>query len=1024
MGLPFESAPSPGEERSPAPGGKAGTRQMRALPRLQGTGGGRAGSGAGRRRLLLLIGLALLHLSHRQVWGLPEPGLWSAPLAIGIALVAWLGPVAGLLVAADGILAGLQGWAAGVPSPLTGSWLRVAGILGEAWLTGLEAWFAWALYSRAVRGYGYLGDPRTAAAFLVVVTGFIVGVATLLRLGLLVGLASWQGGRDAVAAPDLWHPGALNCVGRGLGVLTLTPFLLTVVTPWLVRRRLLSQELRRLNPVSARREPLHWGDWVELAGLALGTGLLGVVLALGSGTAELTAWQIWGLPLLFVVWASLRWGLPGGTAVAAAAGVFCLLAGPPVAAGGVALSPLQGNLLAQSITALLVGASITWIRANERRYRQVVGHIPVVLYSARLATLAGKGEPRRVEITFVSAASRTLLGLEPTELEGDYERWLRQVHPEDRELITAALTQLRRGHGPVACEYRLHFPTAHGRPPVAQANAQAPQSNPPPAERWLRDTLVPHVNPQGQVEGWEGVVEDITGQRALASDLRRTSNMLHALVAHLPAGVFFVQGPTGQPLLVNARARQLLGQREDSTAGLAHLAQVYRLFRPDGTPYPTDQLPVSKALCRGLTNMRDDIVVHRPDGRRIPLVSWAAPVVLTGQGKPDAAVWVLEDLTALRRAEEAREGSEEKYRGLVESLPLMLLQADREARISYANPATAEIIGYTPDELCGPEAWHAIIHPEDLSRVRQLHQLCAAGQGGRAEVRFRAKDGAEKVCYAIFQPRRQDGAPAGFTVLAVDMTVQRGLEQELERSHRLELVGRLAGGIAHDFNNLLTVVLTLAYLARDQLPTDHPVRDDLRRIGDAGEQAARLAGHLLTFTKHRGLAVTVVDLGRAAARTLELLTGSLPPSVRVRRMLATEPLRVKADETQLQQVLMNLCLNARDAMPRGGELTVATFAAGKEPERTGEPPDDSPPPSEPPGPGANWVCLSVRDTGSGMGEDVRGRMFEPFFSTKERGTGLGLAVVRQIVDGFGGQIKVWSRPGRGTRFDVWLPRSG
>ena len=158
-----------------------------------------------------------------------------------------------------------------------------------------------------------------------------------------------------------------------------------------------------------------------------------------------------------------------------------------------------------------------------------------------------------------------------------------------------------------------------------------------PHDRWVRDMMVPDVGPDGTLLGWQGVLTDITQQRALADDLRGTTSMFHALLANLPAGVFFVQAESGRPILVNARARQLLGQREDLAASLEHLSIVYRLYRHDGTPYPVEELPVLTALRRGATCIRDDIVVHRPDGRRIPLVSWAAPVDISGQGRPEAA---------------------------------------------------------------------------------------------------------------------------------------------------------------------------------------------------------------------------------------------------------------------------------------------------------------------------------------------------------------------------------------------------
>jgi PAS domain S-box-containing protein len=829
-----------------------------------------------------------------------------------------------------------------------------------------------------------------------------LGLAALVQQA--EGLAIWGFGRRL---GSLW-------MSQALGVLALAPLLLVTVTPWLVRRGLPLDPARRLRPDRTLAERRHWGDWFELTWLTVGTSVLGLVLAVAYEHGEITSWHLWGLPLLFIVWASLRQGIQGGMTVVAASACLCLLVSPWTRPTGVSVLALQGNLLAQCITALLVGASISWIRANEARYRRVVGHIPVVLYSARIQWEATGDNSSQAEITFVSPASRPVLGCEPEALQGEFQHWLNCIHPEDRELMVAAIAQLRLDPKPLTCEYRV----GSGDWEVENSQVNPARSIPRQELRakWVRDTLVPHVSTDGRLEGWEGVVEDITEQRALAHDLRRTTSMFHALVSNLPAGVFFVQGPSGQPILVNARARQLLGQREDLAAGLPHLSQVYHLHRPDGTPYPSDELPVAVALRRGLTSMRDDIVVHRPDGRRIPLVTWAAPIDLGGKDNPDAAVWVFEDLTALhqavtahRHALEVLRVSEEKYRGLVESLPLMLLQADRAGHLVYMNPTAQAVTGYDAAELHDTEAWKTLVHPDDLARVLDIQAETLAGRTGRLEIRLRAKDGATKVCFAIYQPRTHDGDVTGLTILAVDMTHQRHLEQELQRAHQLGQVGRLASGIAHDFNNLLTVVLTLADLAQHHLPADHPARDDLRRIGEAGEQATRLAGQLLSVSKQRRPAARKVNINEVVAETLDLLRSTLPPNIVVEADADGADLLVEADDTQLRQVLINLCLNARDAMPHGGRLTVQT--AGQHNGEGG--------PHEPDG----WVRVSVLDTGQGMEADVRGQIFNAFFSTKTNGTGIGLAVVQQIVDSLGGRIEVWSQPAHGTRFDVWLPRA-
>jgi signal transduction histidine kinase len=277
-----------------------------------------------------------------------------------------------------------------------------------------------------------------------------------------------------------------------------------------------------------------------------------------------------------------------------------------------------------------------------------------------------------------------------------------------------------------------------------------------------------------------------------------------------------------------------------------------------------------------------------------------------------------------------------------------------------------------------------------------------AGRPDRAEFRYRARDGTEKVAFALVQPRCQDGAVVGAMTLIVDVTRERQLEAELQRAQRLELIGRLSSGVAHDFNNLVGVVLNLAELARGHLPADHPVHADLRHISEAGEQAAGLATQLLMLSRQRPAAARRIDLGAVLRRTLDLVRATLPGMVRLDAELAEGELAIRADETQVQQVLMNLCLNARDAMPHGGVLRVTTWRES----RDGE---------------VGRVRLVVADSGKGMSDEVRQRIFEPFFTTKEAGTGLGLAVVQQIIEGQGGRIAVTSRPGEGSQFDVEWP---
>jgi len=646
-----------------------------------------------------------------------------------------------------------------------------------------------------------------------------------------------------------------------------------------------------------------------------------------------------------------------------------------------------------------------------------MAHLPVVIYSTRFRR---PGCPQRstdwsAEVTLVSAASERLLGCLPDELVGDYQRWLERVHPDDREVVRAAVVQVGRQDQPVTCEYRLAD--------CGSENSAVPR------DRWLRDTLVPHVDADGQLLGWGGLLTDITEQRVLADDLRRTTNMLHALIGNLPAGVFFVQGPLGQPILVNARARQLFGQHEDRSAGLEHLAEVYRLHRPDGTPYPTEELPVFLALRKGLTSMREDIVVHRPDGRRTPLVSWAAPVML-GPGDTstpaDAAVWVLQDLTSLHQAEAARRDTEGTLRTVLETMAEGLLVHDHTGRIIDCNTTAGVILGHLPQRLRGMSLnerdWILLREDRTPLPLEEYPNALVLRLGRPVRNRvvgiyhpnpkndLRAVK-TEEVRWVLVNAMPLGGGrthekrtPAGVVMTFVDITAflnrERQLEQDLLRAQRMELVGRLSSGIAHDFNNLLTIVLSLTELIGSGLPIDHEVHADLLRIREATGQAASLAHQLLAFGKQHRVAAQSIEVNEVVRRTLDLLRASLPSRIELNTDLAARHLFIQADETQVQQVLMNLCLNARDAMPEGGPLHVQTeYVAGA----------------------VDEVRLSVRDRGTGISERAKAHLFEPFFSTKERGSGLGLAVVKQIVEGHGGRVEVFSEPGQGARFEVWWP---
>jgi PAS domain S-box-containing protein len=380
----------------------------------------------------------------------------------------------------------------------------------------------------------------------------------------------------------------------------------------------------------------------------------------------------------------------------------------------------------------------------------------------------------------------------------------------------------------------------------------------------------------------------------------------------------------------------------------------------------------------------------------------------------------------LAASEAALRLSEEKYRTLVEgSLQGVVIAQAGPVRLSFANQAMEGLSGYAVDELLGmgPAELAGLIHPEDRERFFDNFQRRVAKEAlpPTAEYRILRKDG--DVTWALCHSGAIDylGEPATLTTFIDISQVKRAerehskLRNQLQESQKLESIGRLAGGVAHDFNNLLSVIISYADFAATALRESDPARADVLEIRKAGERAATLTRQLLAFSRRQVLEPRLVDLNGIVGDIEGMLRRLLGEDIEIAFHPAAGLGSVLADPGQLEQVLVNLAVNARDAMPAGGRLTIETAHVELDEDYAARHAAVLP---------GRYVLLSVTDTGCGMDAKVRERLFEPFFTTKEvgKGTGLGLATCYGIVKQSGGNIRVYSEPGQGTTFKIYLPR--
>jgi len=478
------------------------------------------------------------------------------------------------------------------------------------------------------------------------------------------------------------------------------------------------------------------------------------------------------------------------------------------------------------------------------------------------------------------------------------------------------------------------------------------------------------------------------------------------------ANQFFRSLLEGNCTFCNPACLRLLGyQATEDLLGKNMHALVHHT-QADGTPYAEEDSQMYAAVRGGEASHAAEVLQWRADGTSFLATYWSRPV--RKAGALVGAVVSFLDISEQRRAEQALRESEEKYRELVENATYGIFRSNREGDFLDVNPALVAMLGYGSKSELMTSNLNSDIYENPSERASLLEMFETGARIDRAEVNWKRKDG--KVIFVRESGRlvrRKDGKAEYFEVIVEDITERRSLEAQLRQAQKMEAVGLLAGGISHDFNNHLSVILGNADLLLEKARSNK-LRHYAEEIKKATQRATQLTRQLLAFSRKQVLYPALLDLNAVVGDVVKILRRLIGEDVQIVIEGETNLASVRADCGQVEQILMNLATNARDAMPDGGKFTIRTENAELGPD------DVAPHPYVKPG---SYVRLSVSDTGVGMSEEVRSRAFEPFYTTKlpGRGTGLGLATVYGIVKQSGGYIWISSALGAGTVFDIYLP---
>ena len=632
------------------------------------------------------------------------------------------------------------------------------------------------------------------------------------------------------------------------------------------------------------------------------------------------------------------------------------------------------------------------LRESEQKLREIIEHSQELFYYHDTEHI----------LKYVSPQSEKILGYTPQEM---MRKWteLATDNPINNEGYDYTVKAIETGERQPP--YTLELKTRAGKTVLVQV------------------TESPVIDDDGNVVGIAGALEDITERKQAEEDLEKSEERYREMFLNMGSCVAVYSAvDDGEDFILvdfNSAAERVDRLNKEEIVGkrlteifpgvvdfglLAVLSDVWKTGKPQ-------HHPASIYKDERSTGWRENFLYKLPSGEVIAIYS---------------------DLTKEKQAEQALVESEEKYRLLADNATDVIWMTDANLEGTYTSPSVARIRGYTSDEATA-QPLNETLTPESLGVAMNLfgEEMALLQQGNYSEGKvrtcdfeFTCKDGSTVWTETSMRFLIDDEKNfVGVQGISRDITERKlaekekaALEEQLLQSQKMESVGRLAGGVAHDFNNLLTVILSSCAFMADDLHEGDPLLQDVREIKDAGDRAVALTRQLLAFSRRQMLQTEVIDLNLTLENLDKMLRRLIGEDIDIETDLDPAIWKVEADPGQIEQIVMNLAVNARDAMPGGGKLTLETANVELDEEYARNHVDVEPGPH---------VMLAVSDTGSGMDAETTAQIFDPFFTTKEKdkGTGLGLSMVYGIVKQHGGNIWVYSEPGKGTIFKIYLPRT-